>query len=335
MPPTPPSRTGWPWTEGSEQLPDTMSDGSPWPRVSIVTPSYNQAQFIEETIRSVLLQGYPNLEYIIIDGGSTDGSVEIIQKYEPWLTYWVSEPDEGQADAISKGFARAKGDVVAYLNSDDVYLPGAISCAVSHFAQDSGLALLHGDLLLVDASTSKVGKRHGKEGDFLRFFLRLSNPILQPSTFLTREALEAVGGVDAAFHFAMDYDLWCRVGLRDLKIQHVSEYLSLFRIHGRSKTRTDVLSFAQERLQMVEKYLDDPELAPKLRPYWDRLYAMADMHLAGALWLSGQKDRAHTHYRKAAKRAPLVVLSWRGMSLLVRFALGIRSFRGRFVDSID
>ena len=105
------------------QLPETMSDGHPWPRISIVTPSYNQGQFIEETIRSVLQQGYPNLEYIIIDGGSTDNSVEIIKKYEEYLTYWVSEPDDGQYDAINKGFSRATGEIMAWLNSDDMYVP--------------------------------------------------------------------------------------------------------------------------------------------------------------------------------------------------------------------
>src|SRR5882724_1025422 len=110
LPPSTPVRTGWPWTVETPSLPPLRPDGTPWPRVSIVTPSYNQGQFIEEAIRSVLLQGYPDLEYIIIDGGSSDQSVEIIKKYEPWLAYWISARDKGQSQAINRGFARAKGD---------------------------------------------------------------------------------------------------------------------------------------------------------------------------------------------------------------------------------
>ena len=113
--------------EGSPRLPDSLPDRRPWPRVSIVTPSYNQSEFIEETIRSVLLQGYPNLEYIILDGASTDGSVDIIRKYAPWLAYWVSEPDRGQTHAINQGWRYATGNIVTYINSDDCYLQGTIS----------------------------------------------------------------------------------------------------------------------------------------------------------------------------------------------------------------
>ena len=138
LPQPPPERTGWPWTDASTRLPERMPDGSPWPRISIVTPSFNQSPFIEETIRSVLLQGYPNLEYIVIDGGSTDNTVEIINKYSRWILYWTSEEDQGQADAINKGFAHSSGDILGFLNSDDIYAQGALvrigtdACAVSN-----------------------------------------------------------------------------------------------------------------------------------------------------------------------------------------------------------
>src|SRR5262245_11264512 len=123
LPPPPANKKGWPWTEECAQLPDRMPDGSEWPRISIVTPSYNQGAFLEETLRSVLLQGYPNLEYVVIDGGSRDCSVDVIKKYERWIRYWVSEPDRGQSHAINKGFEKTNGDILAYINSDDAYLP--------------------------------------------------------------------------------------------------------------------------------------------------------------------------------------------------------------------
>src|SRR5687767_13410040 len=120
LPPPPSGKTGWPWTEQSPLLPAAMPDGRPWPRISIVTASYNQGLFIEETIRSILLQGYPNLEYVIMDGGSTDESVAIIKKYEQHLGFWVSEKDQGAADALRRGFEQVTGSILAYLNSDDV-----------------------------------------------------------------------------------------------------------------------------------------------------------------------------------------------------------------------
>ena len=143
FPPAPEGKTGWPWTEIPEPMPETLPDGSPWPKISVVTPSFNQGQFIEETIRSVLLQGYPNLEYIIIDGGSTDNTLEVIRKYEPWLTYWVSEPDRGQSHAINKGIGKAMGEILFWLNSDDLVLP-------SVFFRIAKMFRIHLDVLLID-----------------------------------------------------------------------------------------------------------------------------------------------------------------------------------------
>ena len=177
LPPPPAGRSGWPfdcaqdkpWTEETPQLPDTMPDpsttlpsaslragrasGKPWPRISIVTPSYNQGQFIEETIRSVLLQGYPNLEYIIIDGGSTDNSVEIIKKYSPWLTYWVSERDRGQSHAINKGFEHASGDILGWLNSDDMLAMGSLR-RVAEISVETGCDVLSGACAMIDENAA-------------------------------------------------------------------------------------------------------------------------------------------------------------------------------------
>ena len=137
---------GCPWNEEIQKFSQTMLDGSPWRKISIVTPSFNQADFIEETIRSVICQGYPNLEYIIIDGGSTDGSVEIIKKYEEYLSYWVSEPDRGQAHAINKGISRITGDIFGWINSDDMLLPGSLSTiGKNHKGQEDKILL--GDVI--------------------------------------------------------------------------------------------------------------------------------------------------------------------------------------------
>src|SRR5438067_1469746 len=156
LPPPPAGKTGWPWTDETPALQSTRPDGSAWPRISIVTPSYNQGQFIEETIRSVLLQGYPDLEYIIIDGGSQDESVEIIKKYEPWLTYWVSEQDRGQSHAINKGFDRSTGLILGWLNSDDVLLPNALATVASAIPQPDEPVLISGRAEIRDVSLTET-----------------------------------------------------------------------------------------------------------------------------------------------------------------------------------
>jgi glycosyltransferase involved in cell wall biosynthesis len=186
-----------------------MSDGSSWPRVSIVTPSYNQAQFIEETIRSVLLQGYPNLEYIIMDGGSSDDSVEIIQRYEPWLSYWVSAPDEGQVHAVKDGWARSTGSILAYLNSDDTYFPGAVHSAAQHLCRRPGAAAVCGGELLIDKEGFALCERlvpSASADDLMQF-----NFIPQPAVFSRRASIEKAGGLDTSFGLVFDFELWTRL----------------------------------------------------------------------------------------------------------------------------
>lgn len=298
LPPPPPGKTGWPWTEESPQLPDTMPDGSPWPWVSVVTPSYNQVQFLEETIRSVLLQGYPNLEYIIMDGGSTDGSVEVIRKYEPWLAYWVSEPDRGQTEAIKKGFRRARGQILAWLNSDDTYNPDAVSKAVRCLHEHPAVAFIYSNYYVVDEEEQHLYRARTRTFDISQQVLQ--NLIPQPTTFIRRDAVEAVGGLDESLHYAMDYDLWIRLGLH-FPVSHLPRaILASFRMHTRSKTVAQEEGFAPEVCQILLRTLDNPDLDTLPKWMQDRIRLNASFHLAILGW---RLDRPEEEIRRHLERA--------------------------------
>lgn len=211
LPPPPPGQTGWPWTEESPPLPDRMSDGRPWPKISIVTPSYNQGQFIEETIRSVLLQGYPDLEYIVMDGGSTDGTVEMIRKYAPWLAHWVSEPDEGQAQAINKGFAAASGVLSAWINSDDYYFPASWGVIAEQYSQHGDDKIYLGYGHIVDYEGKLLHEiRVTKVVPELLLNTWRENWFLQQAVFWPSCLWNKVGGLKKDFILLMDLDLWLR-----------------------------------------------------------------------------------------------------------------------------
>lgn len=210
------------------------------PLVSIVTPSYNQAPFLEETIQSVLAQDYAPIEYIIVDGGSTDGSVEIIQRYAPRLAWWVSEPDRGQTDAINKGFARASGEVLAWLNSDDTYHPNAVREAVAYLTSHPQAGMVYGDANLVDEAGRVIGRFPARQTDYRRLRRGFVH-IPQQAAFFRATLWRQVGPLDPTFYFAMDYDLWVRIA-RISELHYYPRLWANFRLHNLGKT-----SLADER----------------------------------------------------------------------------------------
>jgi glycosyltransferase involved in cell wall biosynthesis len=204
------------------------------PLVSIVTPSFNQAKYLEATIRSVLAQDYPNLEYIVIDGGSTDGSIAIIKKYADKLAYWTSEPDQGQTDAVNKGFAQAKGDILAWLNSDDTYEPHAVGEAVQFLMENLDIGMVYGDANFIDEQGRVMGRFPAAQTDYRRLRQGYVH-IPQQAAFWREELWRQVGPLDPAFYFAMDYDLWVRLaGISELRYH--PRIWANFRLHGDSKT---------------------------------------------------------------------------------------------------
>jgi glycosyltransferase involved in cell wall biosynthesis len=204
------------------------------PLVSIVTPSFNQARYIEATIQSVLSQDYPRIEYLIVDGGSTDGTVEIIKKYAGRIAWWVSEKDQGQTDAINKGFERAGGQILAWLNSDDTYEPGAVAAAVRYLSDHPDVGLVYGDCNFINDDGRVIGKFGSAQTDY-RLLRRGYVHIPQQTMFFRAGWWKQVGPLDPSFYFAMDYDLWTRLAART-ELKYVPQTWANFRLHTTGKT---------------------------------------------------------------------------------------------------
>ena len=204
--------------------------------VSIVTPSFNQDSYLEQTIDSVLSQNYPKIEYMIVDGGSTDETVHMIRKYEDKLAWWVSEEDQGQTDAINKGFARAKGDILAWINSDDTYEPGAVTAAVNYLQEHPDVGMVYGDCNYIDESGSVIGKFRSAQTNY-KLRRRGFTHIPQQTMFFRAELWNQVGPLDPSFYFAMDYDLWTRIAART-QIKYLPQTWANFRLHSSGKTIT-------------------------------------------------------------------------------------------------
>jgi glycosyltransferase involved in cell wall biosynthesis len=204
------------------------------PLVSIVTPSFNQSRFLPETMKSVLDQDYPNLEYIVVDGGSTDSSLEIIQGHASQLAWWVSELDSGQTEAINKGFSHAQGEILAWLNSDDTYQPGAVSEAVAYLQDHPEVAMVYGDTNFIDEGGQVIGMFPARQTDYRRL-RRGYVHIPQQAAFFRAGLWRQVGPLDPSFYFAMDYDLWVRLA-RLAPLRYLPRAWANFRIHQGGKT---------------------------------------------------------------------------------------------------
>ncbi|MEA2007832.1 MAG: glycosyltransferase family 2 protein [Chloroflexota bacterium] len=289
------------------------------PLVSIITPSYNQARFLEATLQSVLRQDYPNVEYIVVDGASTDGSAEIIKRYANRLAWWVSEPDQGQADAINKGFRRASGDIVAWLNSDDLYLPGAISEAVEVFQAHPEAGMVFGDAVSADAEGRLLN--HLPAGDLglpdlLRFQI-----ITQPAVFMRRSVLEKVNYLDPSYHFFLDHHLWIRMA-REAEIVHRARTWAVSRYHADAKNVYMADKCGEEAYRILAWAESQSDLATILRE--DSRCIWAGAHKINARYLldGGMAWPAFKGYIKAAVTCPTLLTSfWHrllfaGLSLL-------------------
>ncbi len=296
-----------------------------FPLVSIVTPSYNQGRFLEATIRSVLEQVYPAIEYILVDGGSTDASVEIIQRYADCLAWWVSEKDGGQAEALNKGLRRAQGEIIGWLNSDDIYLPGALASVLAAFEAHPEAGLVYGDALSIDAQGKPFNHMRSRPHtllDLLSFSI-----ISQPAVFMRRSVLQQVDYLDPTYHFLLDHDLWIRIA-RQYPIVYIPQTWAGARYHALAKNRTFGAACGQEARRLITTLGLRPEFESIIALHKKRIWAGVDRFDAFYLTDAGKPGQALRLYFHAFRLHPATALrDWKHILLALFSLLGLGRLR--------
>ncbi len=284
---------------------DTPGNAKRWvplpeqPVVTIITPSFNQCRFIEATIRSVLQQDYPAIEYIVKDGGSTDGTLDLLRRYGDRLA-WTSEPDGGQAAAINAGWRQGRGQILAWLNSDDLYAPGAVRRAVAAFRQQPDVAGVYGGCDYIDQAGELLGHFRTEPWDFTKVVCNLGGLIAQQSTFLRREAIDAIGYLDQDLSMVMDVDLWLRLGLH-YRLQYLPERLAAFRIHASSKTVATGTRFGPELRAIYDRFFARDDIPAAIRAKKTQIESTISLANANYLFQAGDLAQARRY----------AYLSWR------------------------
>ena len=298
-------------------------DNKASPLVSIVTPSYNQGQFIEETILSVRNQTYTNIEHIVIDGGSNDGTLDILRKYGDCII-WISEPDDGQSDAINKGWRMSKGEILAYLNSDDTYMPWAVETAVRFLTENPNIGMVYGKCNVINESSSVIDEITGSQFDLRETLLYMRHGVPQPTAFFRREVVEEVGYLDTNLNMAMDLDLWIRISLK-FQMKYISKLLANFRICPGTKTVSQGYKFEREHLYILNKTSSNPELPYTARTLKRQAYSWSYLR-AGLSYLSRhQKVKALKLIAKSVQFHPWPLIDTSAKYLLEKAAKRTRN----------
>jgi glycosyltransferase involved in cell wall biosynthesis len=280
------------------------------PLVTIVTPSYNQAAYLDEALRSVAEQDYPAIEHVVVDGGSTDGSVEIIESFADRLAWWVSEPDAGQADALNKGFAQANGQILGWLNSDDVLLPGAISAVVEALERDPDALLVFGKNLAVDEHKQPLAEFEGRDLDVVEMVRACWNYAVQPGSLFRRRAWELVGPFEPTAYYYFDLEWVVRLLLAGGKTGRIDRTLALYRIHPTSKTGGAPLPRAYDHLRVFDAIFARPDLPPEVRAV--ERSSRARSSTTAAEFFLGANERRHARRElvRALSLSPRAVTRW-------------------------